>query len=140
MSEINKKQLWLVKVEPSEFSFDRLEREKETAWDGVHNYQAQKYLKEMELNDLVFYYHTEKEKAIVGIAKITKEYYIKDEPKFGVVNVGYERHLKNPVDLKTMKANEELQDMKILKQSRLSVSPITEKQWDVILALSESEK
>lgn len=139
MGEENDKQFWLIKVEPSEYSFKRLQREKETPWDGVRNYQAQQYLKQMRLNDEVLFYHTEDDNCVVGIAEISREYYIKDDPKFGMVNVKYVCWLQHPVNLKAIKNTVALKDMMMIKQSRLSISPLTRRQWDIILEMSEAE-
>lgn len=126
----------------SDFPFSKLKAEGKTVWNGVHNHQAQNFLKSMKCGDQAFYYHTEKEKAIVGIAKIVKEFYHNEDPKFGEVDVGYDRPLKNPVTLKMLKesTNEHLQSLTILKQPRLSVSSVTPDQWDAILELSNQEE
>lgn len=107
-----------------------------TTWNGIHNHQAQNFLKAMKRDDLAFYYHTEKEKAIVGIVKIVKEFYHNEDPKFGEVDVESVRPLKNPVTLKMLKESQDLQSLTILKQPRLSVSSITPDQWNSILKLS----
>lgn len=130
---------WLLKVEPSDYAFAQLRSDKSTVWNGIRNAQAQKYLREMKLNDLALYYHTEKEKSIVGIVKISKEFYCLDDPKFGMVDVEYVRELKKPVTLIEIKETEKLKSMTILKQPRLSVSPITVDQWNCVLKLSETD-
>lgn len=132
---------WLLKVEPSDYPWSKMEADGKTTWNGIHNHQAQNFLKAMKCDDLAFYYHTEKEKAIVGIVKVIKEFYHNDDPKFGEVDVESVRPLKNPVTLKMLKESNELQALIILKQPRLSVSSITEEQWNFILKLSgESDK
>lgn len=132
----NDPQYWLLKVEPSDYPWSKMESDGTTTWNGIHNHQAQKYLKTMKCDDLAFYYHTEKEKAIVGIVKVAKEFYHNVDPKFGEVDVKCVRAL-NPVTLKVLKETADLQSMMILKQPRLSVSPVTFEQWNCILALSE---
>lgn len=129
-------QYWLLKVEPSDYPWSKMEADGKTTWNGIHNHQAQNYLKAMKCDDLAFYYHTEKEKAIVGIVKVVKEFYHNDDPKFGEVDVECVRPLKNPVTLKVLKEADDLQSMTILKQPRLSVSSITSQQWNSILELS----
>lgn len=133
-------QYWLLKVEPSDYPWSKMQSDGKTTWNGIHNYQAQNYLKSMKLGDLAFYYHTEKERAIVGIVKVVKEFYHNDDPKFGEVDVEAVRPLPQPVTLETLKQTDDLQSLTILKQPRLSVSAITPQQWSSILALSESTK
>lgn len=130
-------QYWLLKVEPSDYPWSKMEADGKTTWNGIHNHQAQNFLKTMKCGDEAFYYHTEKEKSIVGIVKIVKEFYYNDDPKFGEVDVEAVRPLKNPVTLKTLKESKKLQSLTILKQPRLSVSSITPQQWNAILELSE---
>lgn len=132
-------QYWLLKVEPSDFPIKKLKEVGQVTWDGVKNCQAQKYMKTMKIGDLAFYYHTEKERSVVGIARISKEYYIDKDPKFGVVDVEYVDSFANPVTLDTIKKTEELKALTILKQPRLSVSSITTEQWDRIYQLSQDE-
>lgn len=115
-----------------------MEADRTTTWNGIHNHQAQKYLKTMKCNDLAFFYHTEKERQIVGIVKVVKEFYHNADPKFGEVDVEYVQPLKNPVSLKMMKETSDLQALTILKQPRLSVSSITKQQWNTIMELSKS--
>lgn len=94
---------WLLKVEPSDYPWSKMKSDGKTTWNGIHNHQAQNYLKSMKLNDLAFYYHTEKEKSIVGIVKVCKEFYLKDDPKFGMVDVEYVRALSKPITLINIK-------------------------------------
>lgn len=130
-------QYWLLKVEPSDYPWSQMQIDGKTTWNGIHNYQAQNYLKTMKLGDLAFYYHTEKERAIVGIVKVIKEFYHSNDPKFGEVDVAPVRSLAQPVTLEMLKQADDLKSMTILKQPRLSVSSITPQQWTSILALSE---
>lgn len=95
----------------------------------------------MKIGDMAYFYHTEKERAIVGIVKVCKEYYIRDDdPKFGVVDVECYEELDSPVQLSAIKGNSKLSGMTLLKQPRLSVSPVTEKQWDIILDMSKEDE
>lgn len=130
-------QYWLLKVEPSDYSWSKMEADGKTTWNGIHNHQAQNYLKTMKCDDLAFFYHTEKEKTIVGIVKVVKEFYHNADAKFGEVDVECVRALKNPVTLKILKETADLQSMTVLKQPRLSVSSVTPQQWNCILELSE---
>lgn len=130
-------QFWLLKSEPGEYSWQKMEAEKVAAWDGVQNYQAQNYMKTMKVGDNAFFYHTGKEKAIVGIVEIIKEYYQADDNKFGLVNVRFFKPLNKQVTLDTIKQNLLLKNMLILKQPRLSVSPLSVTEWNEIIRMSE---
>lgn len=134
-------QCWLLKVEPSDYPWSKMKKDKTTTWNGIRNHQAQKYLRTMKIGDMAYFYHTEKERAIVGIVKVCKEYYIRDDdPKFGVVDVECYEELDSPVQLSAIKGNSKLSGMTLLKQPRLSVSPVTEKQWDIILDMSKEDE
>lgn len=132
-------QYWLLKVEPSDYSWKQMVKDKKTTWNGIHNHQAQKYLRTMKLDDLAFYYHTENERAIVGIVKVCKLFYLTDDPKFGMVDVECVEELEQSVSLKDIKQNSKLAGMTLLKQPRLSVSPVTEGQWDILLKMSKTD-
>ena len=130
---------WLLKTEPKDFSWDNMVQEEITSWDNILNNQAQGYLKLMKCNDLAFFYHTGKEKAIIGIISVYKEFYfLYTNNKIGLVDVKVHKKLKKPVYLKDIKLNPKLKNMLILKQSRLSVSPVTKEEWNCILELSET--
>ena len=108
-------------------------------WDGVRNYQARNNLKEMKKNDLCFFDHSVTECSIVGMVKVAKEYYPDPTDKTGrfvVVDVKATRKLKNPVSLDQIKENNRLQDIALVKQSRLSVMPLKKTEWDIIIKLS----
>jgi predicted RNA-binding protein with PUA-like domain len=131
---------WLVKSEPSTFSWDDLVRDKKTVWDGVRNFQARNNLKAMKKGDLVFFYHSNEDKAIVGTAKILKEAY--PEPKDNnwiAVDIAPDKKLKNPVSLAQIKTDKRLANMVLVKSSRLSVQPVKADEFDLILALSETK-
>ena len=131
---------WLVKSEPSTFSWDDLVRDKKTVWDGVRNFQARNNLKAMKKGDLAFFYHSNEDKAIVGMAKIVKEAY--PEPKDNnwiAVDIAPDKKLKNPVSLAQIKTDKRLANMVLVKSSRLSVQPVKAEEFDMILALSESK-
>jgi predicted RNA-binding protein with PUA-like domain len=131
---------WLVKSEPEAFSWQQMKKEKNTSWDGVRNYQARNNLKEMKVGDFCFFYHSGKERAVVGIIKVVKESYLDPldkTKKFVAVGMEFVRSLKNPVTLHEIKQQERLARLPLLKQSRLSVMPIEKSEWDYIIQLSE---
>ena len=130
---------WLLKSEPDAWSWDNQVREGSSMWDGVRNYQARNNLKEMKKNDLCFFYHSVTERSIVGIVKVVKEYYPDPTDKTGrfvVVDVKAIKKLKNPVSLDQIKENNKLQDIALVKQSRLSVMPLKKTEWDIIIKMS----
>ena len=130
---------WLLKSEPDAWSWDNQVKEGASMWDGVRNYQARNNLKEMKKNDLCFFYHSVTERSIVGIVKVVKEYYPDPTDKTGrfvVVDVKAIKKLKNPVSLDQIKENSKLQDIALVKQSRLSVMPLKKIEWDVIIKMS----
>ena len=130
---------WLLKSEPDAWSWDNQVKEGASMWDGVRNYQARNNLKEMKKNDLCFFYHSVKERSIIGIVKVVKEYYPDPTDKtdrFVVVDVKATKKLKNPVSLDQIKENSRLQDIALVKQSRLSVMPLKKTEWDIIIKMS----
>ncbi len=130
---------WLLKSEPDAWSWDNQVKEGSSMWDGVRNYQARNNLKEMKKNDLCFFYHSVTERSIVGIVKIVKEYYPDPTDKSGrfvVVDVKAIKKLKNPVSLDQIKENSKLQDIALVKQSRLSVMSLKKTEWDIIIKMS----
>lgn len=131
---------WLIKSEPSSWSWNDQVKKKITHWDGVRNFQARNYLKQMKLGDLCFFYHSVVGKQIMGIVKVASSF--KDDPtdssgKFGMVDIEYVSPLENPVTLEQIKKTTQLQDLSLIKQSRLSVMPVTNAQWDCIMAMSK---
>ncbi|MGL9718009.1 MAG: EVE domain-containing protein [Wolbachia sp.] len=130
-------QFWLLKSEPSEYSWQEMEKEKVAKWDGVCNYQAQGYMRAMKLGDSAFFCHTGKEKVIFGIIEVFKEYCRVNGSKFGLVDVKFSKPLSNQVTLSDIKRNPLLKNMAILKQPRLSVSPVSEAEWNEIIRMSE---
>ena len=108
-------------------------------WDGVRNYQARNNLINMKKGDLCFFYHSVKEKKIIGIVKVVKESYpdpTDPSKKFVVVEVKKKKKLKNPVSLEKIKLQKKLNHIALIKQSRLSVMPIDKKSWDIIYKMS----
>ena len=131
---------WLVKSEPSTFSWDDLVRDKKTVWDGVRNFQARNNLKAMKKGDLAFFYHSNEDKAIVGIGKIIKEAYPEpNDNDWIAVDIAPDKKLKNPVTLAQIKADKRLANMVLVKASRLSVQPVKAEEFDLIMALSETK-
>jgi predicted RNA-binding protein with PUA-like domain len=130
---------WLVKEEPTHFSFDDLVRDKKTVWSGVKNALAQKYLRSVKKGDRIFYYHTGDEKAVVGIARAVSDAY--DDPKdksgkLAAVDIAPVKKLPRPVMLTEIKAAKSLASMPLVRISRLSVMPVTDGEWTVIEKLA----
>lgn len=132
---------WLVKSEPYKWSWDDHVKKGTEHWDGVRNYQASNNMKEMKIGDQSFFYHSNEGKEIVGIVEVVKEYYpdhTDEKGRFGMVDFKAVRELKSPVTLADIKANPKLSEMALVKQSRLSVCPVRDKEWDIILQMSET--
>lgn len=129
---------WLMKSEPSVYSYDDLAKDKKTTWDGVRNYTARNNLKAMKKGDMALFYHSMEDKAVVGIAKISKEFFPdpKDE-NWVAVEIAPFKKLKNPVTLAQIKADKRLANMALVKLSRLSVQPVKPEEFDMVLELSE---
>lgn len=129
---------WLFKTEPGTYSWDDLVKDKKTVWDGVRNFQARNNLKAMKKGDLAFIYHSGDDKAIVGIAKISKEGY--PEPKDNewiAVDIIPDKKLKNSISLAQIKADKRLTTMTLVRAARLSVQPVTKEEFEIIRGLSE---
>lgn len=130
---------WLIKSEPSVWSWDQQVKKKTTAWDGVRNHQAAANLRAMKKGDRAFFYHSNEGKEIVGIAEIAREAYPdpSDETgKFVMVDVKAVEPLPRAVTLAEMKAKKELANMGLLRQSRLSVSAVTAKEWETVCKMA----
>lgn len=130
---------WLLKSEPSAYSWQQMTKDKKTNWTGVRNYQAANNLKALKVGDLAFFYHSNEGKEIVGIVRITKTY--SPDPtdktgKFGMVEVTADKPLKTPLGLADIKVNTALKNMAFVKQSRLSVSPVTAAEWKTLCTLA----
>ena len=129
---------WLVKSEPAKYSFDDLVRDGRTVWDGVRNNTAALHLKAMKAGDQVLYYHSQEGLAVVGVAEVVGEAFLDpSDPagRFVAVELAPVRALPRPVTLAQMKAEPKLADMAMLRLFRLSVSPVTDDEWAVILAM-----
>ena len=130
---------WLVKSEPNTYSFADLERDGRTVWDGVRNNAAALHLKTLAIGDEVLFYHSQEGLAVVGVAKVVRAAFPDaSDPagRFVAVELAPARALKSPVTLAEMKAEPALADMAMLRQSRLSVSPISATEWAVILKMA----
>src|SRR5215211_1796136 len=129
---------WLVKSEPSAYSWEQFEKDKQTIWDGVRNYAARNHLKAMKKGDQVLFYHSNEGLEIVGIAKVAKEAY--HDPTTGdeawvVVDLKPYKRIKKPVSLAQIKVDKRLTNMALVRLGRLSVQPVTEDEWNVIMEL-----
>lgn len=137
----NKISFWLVKQEPSQYSWENFVKDGKTYWDGVRNYQARNNLQSMKKGDLVFFYHSITGKDIRGIAKVTREAYqdpTSDDPQWVVVDLKPVKALTHPVTLEDVKMHKDLQEIALVRQSRLSVMPVTKKESRIILQLSKT--
>ncbi len=132
-------QYWLFKSEPETYSFDTLKKEKKTAWNGVRNFQARNFLRLCKKDDLALIYHSGKEKAVVGIARIIKEAYPDPDPKkkgdWVQVDIAYFSHMAEPVSLAKLKSTPQLKTLPLIKQSQLSCMPVGEKEFRLILEI-----
>ena len=134
--------LWLVKQEPSKYSWEQFVKDKQTYWDGVRNYQARNNLKAMAKSDLVFFYHSVVGKEIKGIAQIIREHYpdpTSDDPAWVVVDLKPIQPMQSPVTLEQIKSNPKLSNIALLKQSRLSVMSLTKTEFQIILKMGKTE-
>jgi predicted RNA-binding protein with PUA-like domain len=129
---------WLVKSEPEAYSWADLIKDGRTSWGGVRNYQARNNLQEMKEGELVLFYHSVSERAVVGIAKVDREAYpdpTSDDPKWVAVDLVPARDFKEPVTLEQIKKDSRLENIALLRQSRLSVMPLQPEEFEVLLSL-----
>jgi predicted RNA-binding protein with PUA-like domain len=136
-------QSWLVKQEPEGYSWDDLVRDHGTEWTGVRNFQARNNLRQMKVRDRVLFYHSGEQKAVVGIAQVAKAGYpdpTADDGEWVAVDIKPVKPLSEPVPLTTIKAEPKLAEMLLVRQSRLSVTPVTKEEFEVIVALGEGKK
>lgn len=130
---------WLVKSEPAKYAFADLVRDGRTVWDGVRNNAAALHLKAMRVGDEVLYYHSQEGLAVVGIARVVKEAFpdaTDPAGRFVAVELAPVRELKRPVALAEMKANPALSALEMIRQGRLSVSPVRSEEWKTILTMA----
>ncbi|MCB0702408.1 MAG: EVE domain-containing protein [Candidatus Kapaibacterium sp.] len=131
---------WLIKSEPHTYSFAQMKSDKKTMWDGVRNYQARNFMREMRKGDIALFYHSGKDRQVVGEVEIVKEFYqdpTTEDTNWVVVDVKYKRILTNPVNLADIKSKKELSEMHLVRNSRLSVSSVSKKEYDSIIRMSE---
>jgi predicted RNA-binding protein with PUA-like domain len=129
---------WLIKSEPSTYSYDQLVKDGNTVWDGVRNYAARLHLRAMKKGDLAFFYHSNEGTEIVGIAKVAKEAYQDPTTKEDWSAVDFKPHkkIKKPVSLAAIKADKRLADMALVRLGRLSVQPVTDKEWEIVMEMA----
>ncbi len=133
---------WLFKSEPGTWSWDDQVKKGTEHWNGVRNYQAANNMKAMKIGDLGFFYHSVNEKQIVGVVEVVKEYYpdhTDTSGRFGMVDVKAVKPFKRPVTLAQIKADPRLENLALVRQSRLSVTPIGDDEWALICAMGETE-
>jgi len=132
---------WLVKSEPESYSWDTFVKEKQAAWTGVRNFQARNNLRAMKHGDLVLFYHSVSEKQVVGIARVAKEAYpdaTAKEGEWSCVDLSPVKRLTKPVTLEEIKSDTALAEMALVKNSRLSVTPVSEAQLKRLLTLAQT--
>ena len=130
---------WLVKSEPSVYSWDQLAKDKKTTWDGVRNYAARLHLRAMKKGDEVLFYHSNEGMEIVGIAKVDKEAYqdpTTEDTNWVAVDLKPYKKLKKPVSLTQIRDALRLKDMALVRIGRLSVQPVAEKEWKIIMEMA----
>ena len=130
---------WLAKSEPSVYNIDDLKNDKITTWDGVRNYTARIHLRSMKKNDLVLFYHSNEGMEITGIAKVAKEAYpdpTTDDDRWVAVDLKFYKKLKKTVPLSEIKKEKKLNEMALIRISRLSVQPVNEKEWKIIMEMA----
>ncbi len=133
---------WLVKSEPFKYSWEQFEKDKKTVWDGVRNFAARNNLRAMKKGDLVFWYHSNEGKEIVGMAQVVKEFYpdpTATDGDWSVVELKPFKKLKKPVTLEQIKADKRLANMDLVRLSRLSVGAVKQAEFDLILSFAETK-
>lgn len=129
---------WLVKSEPSTYSWDQLVKDKQTFWDGVRNYAARIHLRNMKKGDEILFYHSNEGTEIVGIAKVVKEAYqdpTTDDTNWVAVDLKPVKKIKKPVSLSQVKAEPRLKNMALVRLGRLSVQPVTDEEWEIVMEM-----
>ena len=130
---------WLAKSEPSTYSWDDFVKEKQTCWSGVRNYAARIHLRTMKKGDEVFFYHSNEGTDIVGIAKVIKEAYqdpTTDDDRWVSVDLKPVRKVKSPVTLDAIKKDKRLVNMALVRLGRLSVQPVTDEEWEIVMKMA----
>ena len=143
MEKKTKNSCWMVKQEPETYSWDDFAKDGRTDWSGVRNYQARNNLRKMKTGDRVLFYHSGKDKAVVGIAEVVKSHYpdpTADDEQWVAVDLKPVRPLKNPVPLAAIRYDKRLSDLPLIRQSQLSVMPVTKDEFEVIVATGDGKK
>lgn len=136
-------QYWLMKSEPETYSLDRLRGERETIWDGVRNYQARNNMRLMQPGDLALFYHSGKDREVVGEMRVVRAAYpdpTTDDDRWSAVDVEFVRELPRPLSLAEIKADDALREIPLLRNSRLSVMPLESAEYERIVELAESDR
>lgn len=130
---------WLMKSEPDVYGWDNLKADGTAPWTDVRNYQARNNMKTMKKGEQVFFYHSNIGREVVGIMEVVKEHYPDPkDPRFVLVDMKCKKHFKKPVTLAEIKADPRLQNIALIRQSRLSVMPITDEEWEIICDLANA--
>jgi predicted RNA-binding protein with PUA-like domain len=133
---------WLIKSEPEVYSWDQLVKDKQTRWDGIRNYAARLHLRSMKKGDEIFFYHSNKGTEIIGIATVVKEAYpdpTSSDPAWFAIDIKAQKKLAKPVSLEQIKKEKKLSAMALVRISRLSVQPVTEEEWRIIMKMGGME-
>jgi predicted RNA-binding protein with PUA-like domain len=136
------KQFWLVKQEPSSYSWSDFVADRETSWTGVRNFAARNNLRKMQKGDEVLFYHSGEDKAVVGVAKVTRTAYADPTAKEGdwsTVDLAAAKPLRRPVTLREIKSNSRLKTIQLVRQSRLSVMPLRESEFREIASMADQD-
>ncbi len=131
---------WLIKSEPGTYSWDDFVKLGRDHWDGVRNYQARNNMKDMKVGDLALFYHSVKEKSVIGIAEVVREFYPDptiDDDRWVVVDFVPVEKLNQPVTLDQIKADERLSQMVLVNNSRLSVQPVAKEEFDIVVGMGQ---
>lgn len=129
---------WLVKTEPNAYSWDDLVEDGWTYWDGIRNYEARNNLRKMAAGDMLLYYHSGRSRTVVGVAEVTREHYqdpTTDDQRWSAVDIKPVQALTRPVTLAEIKQDSRLSEMVLVRRSRLSVTPVTEAEYGIVLAM-----
>jgi predicted RNA-binding protein with PUA-like domain len=133
---------WLIKSEPEVYGWDQLVKDKQTRWDGIRNYAARNHLRSMKKGDQIFFYHSNKGTEIVGIATVSREHYqdpSTTETAWLAVDIKPMKKLKTPVSLDQIKKEKKLSQMALVRIGRLSVQPVTEEEWYLVMKMGGME-
>jgi len=142
MKQNTKSNYWMVKQEPETYSWDDFVKDGRTDWSGVRNYQARNNLRNMKVGDRVLFYHSGKEKAVVGLAEVAKGAYADptaDDPQWVAVDLKPTKPLANPVQLAAIRYDKRLSQLPLIRQSQLSVMPLTKDEFDVIVSMGTAK-